>query len=362
MVKKSEDPEKKAVTIRDVARRAGVSPSTVSMVLHNHPSIGKTTRERVLRVQQELDYRPNRYAREFVRSTRWRNLPPRLSQAVFCLIDVPSMFNDPAYVDFIDGVVQECQRAGLRISLRSLDRAGSGGVPLAASLRDGHTDGVIVSGVVDDEVVEDLRQLRVPLVVLGNYRLSQPVCRVELDLEAIGVRLAERLVGNGHRTIAFAAHYLKVIYDRGLFEAVRAQLGQDGRELPDSRVIVPGDTATAPAEFAEAILNMKPRPTALITPNILVAAQCSSELRVRGVRIPEDLEIVTVVNSRERLQDRHCAALNAEMRSLGQAAVLRLLEQARHPGLKPAATVFAPDEWLAPLISATPNPQTVTSL
>src|ERR1043166_7194131 len=209
-------------TMRDIARRVGVSPATVSLSLRNHPSISLATRERVLQAQKDLGYSINRFAQQFVRNTRRSSHRPKLEQLAFCLLG--TNFDNVAYAPFLHGIVSEVQARHLHLFTQSLEISDEGGVILSSAIRNGSADGIIVSGVVTEASLKFLQEFKVPVVVLGNYHLKTNVARIEADMRQVGSAVAEDLIGRGHRNIAFIVEKVDNAYEHDCLDGVRSSL------------------------------------------------------------------------------------------------------------------------------------------
>lgn len=333
--------------MREVAERAGVSPSTVSLVLRGNPSISDLTRQRVLRAQQELGYTVNRFAQRFVQRTRGRSWTPSLDELLLCLLDVT--FDNVAYSPFLHGVVSECQARHLHLLTRSVETSGRPSTDLARELQESGADGIIVSGIVTDHAVAALQKVEVPFVVLGNYWLRTPVSRVEMNLKRVGALLAEEVVRRGHVRVAFVAEKVDNAYETECLQGIQAHLRQRGLAPDPSHIISAGRDYAPVALLVDPFLQIQPRPTALLTTDVRVADECVAELRARQVRVPEDVEIFTVVASALERRSPLCRALNLSLERGGRMAVRRLVELVESPGTEPSATVLDPGGWLPPM-------------
>lgn len=331
-------------TMRDIARKVGVSPATVSLALRNHPSISRATSDRVLQAQKELGYSVNRFAQQFVRNTRRASHRPKLEQLAFCLLG--TTFDNVAYAPFLHGIVSESQARHLHLFTQSLEVSQEGAVTLSSAIRNGSVDGIIVSGVVTDAALAFLREFKVPVVVLGNYRLKTNAARIELDMRQVGTSLAENLVERGHRDIAFIVEKVENAYECECIEVVRSQLARHGLSLPDSHVIHTGQSYSPASELINPFFRLQPMPTAIITTDARVADECVSELRAHQIEVPGKVDIVTLVvdaNARRGVRYRR---FNLGLERFGRLAVQRLTELVENPDVEPSASVLAPLGWM----------------
>jgi len=339
--------------MRDIATRVGVSPATVSLVLSNHPSISKPTRDRVLRAQRELGYTVNRFAQQFVRNTRRRPERRKLDQLAFCLIG--TTFDNVAYAPFLHGIVSESQDRHLHLITQALEVSADGAVVLSAAIRNGGADGIIVSGLVDDTVISFLQQFRAPLVVLGNHYLQSRVARVEIDIRRVGATVAEDLAERGHRNLAFVVEKLEFAYERECLEGVKSGLGARGLVLPQSHVICAGQSYAPSADLIAPFLKLDPLPTAIVTTDVRAADECVAELRARQIDLPAQVEVVTMTVSGQARRGVRYRRYNLGLERCGRLAVRRLVELVENPAMEPSVSILPPLGWVADDPHPTPS-------
>jgi DNA-binding LacI/PurR family transcriptional regulator len=347
-------PASKPPTMRDIARRVGVSPATVSLVLSNHPSISAGTRQRVLDAQREMGYTVNRFAQQFARNTRRAATKPKLEQLAFCLIG--TTFDNTAYAPFLHGIVNESQARHLHLFTQSLDVSVEGRLLLSSTIRNGGVDGIIVSGVVSDAALAVLEQFRVPVVVLGNHHLRTNVARVELDLRRAGSMLAENLVARRHRNLAFIVEKVDNAYEADCLQGVRACLSRHHVPLPASHVLYTGQAHSPAAELIGPLFQLDPMPTAIITTDVRVAEECVAELRAHQIAIPRQVEIATLAVNEQARRGVRYRRLNLGLERCGRLAVRRLQELVENPGTDPSVSVLRPLGWIEELADAPSKP------
>ncbi|GGE23251.1 LacI family transcriptional regulator [Marinithermofilum abyssi] len=183
-------------TIKDVARAAGVSPSTVSRVIAGSDRISLKTKERVRRAMERLDYVPNAIARSLARShtrTVGFTLARRADQA----------FSNPFFSEVLRGMSSVAQKRDYNILLSiSMDEREERDKCLQL-LRERRVDGLIVStSRIEDPLIEALVDEEVAFVVIGRSA-SRPVLSVNNDNIQASYQAAMHLLKQGYRQIAF---------------------------------------------------------------------------------------------------------------------------------------------------------------
>ena len=185
-------------TMRDIARVAGVSQSTVSRVLNDAPTrvpIAAETRERVMVAARELGYRPNPHARSL------RGASTMLIGAVV------RDFSDPFFATVIEALAVEAMARGYNIVLGHAHGRVDEGIALTSVLETRHTDAIVMLGDMQDQprLLDDLRHSAVPVVATwqGTSPLEFPT--VDVDERAGIIAGLEHLIELGHERIAFVS-------------------------------------------------------------------------------------------------------------------------------------------------------------
>lgn len=262
------------VTLRDVARLAGVSPATASRALSAPDLVAPARREQVQRAARELGYRPNRAARELI-TGRTGNL---------CLV-VPDLEN-PFFAAVAKGVQARARTLGHAVFVADAEEDPRMESELVAHLG-GQVDGAILCSPRMTDADLDRLSAEVPLVLVN--REHAPLPSVVID-NADGVRQAvTHLHALGHRRVAYAGGPADSWSDS------RRRLGlQDvSHGLSDVEVVNLGHFAPVFAGgVAAADLVAASGATAVLAHNDLVALGILNRLQARGLRVPEDVSVV----------------------------------------------------------------------
>ncbi|MFG1343723.1 LacI family DNA-binding transcriptional regulator [Xanthobacter autotrophicus DSM 431] len=266
-------------TLADVARVAGVDMSTASRVLRGDSAqrVRKETRDRILKVAEELDYRANPLARG-LRTARTDTLG----------IVVPQLDN-PVFASAIRGAELAAAELGysLLISHREPGAAASSIAKLSQTNR---VDGLLVASLDDDEVLRsDLASARVPYVLMNRILPGAPLS-VVLDSRAAARRGVEHLAALGHRRIAHLAGRAQGFNALERLEGYREGLAAAGIPYEERLVATAGYTAEGGATAMRALLPQKP--TAVLAATLVSAAGAMGVLHEAGLRIPEDVSVV----------------------------------------------------------------------
>jgi len=184
------------VTIKDVARLAGVSPSTVSRVIADHPRISPNTKERVRLVMAELGYYPNAIARSLVNQTSSSIgvIRSRLTQGDFA---------NPFFPAVIQGISSVAHKYGLHLVLSTSSSFTQEDEECLNLLRQRRVDGVILlASHRQDKLIPRLIAEGFPFVLIGRHEGPEVINWVNNDNVADARAAVEYLLGRGHRRIA----------------------------------------------------------------------------------------------------------------------------------------------------------------
>jgi DNA-binding LacI/PurR family transcriptional regulator len=274
-------------TIQDVAVAAGVSVATVSRALRGLPNVATTTRARVETAARELNYRPDRHASRLAARRHGRSVA----------VVVPFV-NSWYFANVVAGVEAVCADGGYDLLvLTSPSRTVRPRSLTDAFGLDRRIGGMIfVEVALDDVDIEELARLRLAVVTIGQR--TQPFPSVNIDNRAVGRVAAAHLVELGHARIGVLAGQAEdpvnfnVPGDR--IEGVREAMADAGLAL-DRALIEPGEfTVEGGRRAARALLERRPRPTALVALSDEMAFGAAIAARELGVDIPGDVSLVGV--------------------------------------------------------------------
>jgi DNA-binding LacI/PurR family transcriptional regulator len=276
-------------TIHDVARVAGVSISTVSYALSGKRSIADSTRRRVDDAVRELDYRPNAGAR-MLKGTRTNilALSAPLHAGTYA----------PAHMTFVLSVVTAAREYDYDVLLLTQDEATSGLTRVAQSSL---VDGIVLLDVSNEDARTGLvRKLGLPATLIGVPAGTEGLTCVDLNFERAAEMAVERLAGFGHTEIGLLGQ-APLVYKRGsnfsprfrsAFTAAGSRLGVRTTFAPSDE-----DSASVVAAF-DRISAALPAMSALVLHcNEPVQSMVLEILRQRGIRVPEDLSVISACST-----------------------------------------------------------------
>ncbi|MET9225717.1 LacI family DNA-binding transcriptional regulator [Lentzea sp. NPDC003310] len=270
------------VTILDVAKHAGVAPSTVSYVLTGKRAVSAGTRVRVRQSMELLGYRP------CVTSAHSR------TNVLALVLPLREGVHLPVVMRFVTAVVTAAREHGMDVRLVTADGGAAG---LRGLANGGRADAFLVMDVeLDDERVPVLREMGRPAVLIGHPAAVTGLTCIDLDFEAAGARCVDHLADLGHHTIGFLGAP-SVVYARNTgfarrtlagFRAAAVRRGLTSTALPTE---AGGGAADA---GVGALLAELPEVSALVVQNEAVLGRVVECLRAEGRRVPDDVTVMAI--------------------------------------------------------------------
>jgi LacI family transcriptional regulator len=276
------------VTIKDVAKLSGLSPTTVSFVLNGSPfarSIPAKTKLRVKRIARELDYRPNSFA---------RSLRSRRSQTVGVMV---SDLRDPYVAEILSGIESSLYRSAYIAIVTDIQNDPDRLRRYIDLLIERRVDGVITianSLILETDQFSVFDQAKVPVVIVGRES-EGTISSVVIDNEA-GTRAAmEYLYKIGHREFAFIRGPKKVIDSSRRWRGIRDFCQSAHLKLDPRLVVEISDQVSsydAGYKATKTLLRRTRSFTALVAFDDMTAFSAIRKLGEAGLRVPEDCSVV----------------------------------------------------------------------
>jgi LacI family transcriptional regulator len=268
-------------TIADVARKAGVSVSTVSHVLNGTRRVAPSTARAVQDVIDSFGYKPNIIA---------RSLKAASSRSVGIAL---SSITNPYFVDIVSAIETECARLGMMMFLSDTEDDPARELDVVMALHQRRVDGIILAPSADPDrrALAYLREARLPCVLVDRMR--------DPEFDQVGVnnreamrKLVEHVAAHGHDRIGYVCGHpgFETTLERiaGYRDGVTAR----GAAV-DERLLTTDNATTADAMAStEALLSLPNPPTALVGGNNLTTIGIMKALRARGLRVPKDISVV----------------------------------------------------------------------
>lgn len=307
-----------AITVKDVAKKAGVATSTVSRVINDHPSISETTKKKVRKIMDELGYVPNITA---------RNLGKRVSSAVGVILpplDSKERLGNPFYLEIMEAINEEARHHGVTTAIAT---AKSFDVLLENVQRmhlQKQVDGfILVYSDSDDPVIDYLYEQQIPFTLIGQpYHHENEIIYIDNDNQLLGKQATEFLIDNGHKNILFVTNTThESLYFERYFGYQKAMMlaglnTQPSVTLEQAEDYLDFDTILKKAEA-----------TALVVIDDIFALRTMQLAQMYGYIIPETLSMISFNNSIfSTLMHPYLTSIDIDISELGRVAMQKLQE------------------------------------
>lgn len=270
------------VSIYDIARAAGVSPSTVSRALEDHPRIGAETRKRIQKLAREMDYVPSTVARSLTAKKTWT------------IGMVLPTISDPFMGRVVEGVEQAAIEAGFNVFISTSQNDRQREIEVVAMLQKRRVDGIIViASHLFDGWPRAVHHSRVPVVMIDEQNPGENMHFVAVD-DRSGARIAvEHLLALGHRRIGYVGVSNRPQSNQYRLKGYQDALQAAG-EAVDPALIITVDDVMEHGQIGEASLEplLVAGATAVFCYNDTTAIGLLAACARSGLTIPEQLSII----------------------------------------------------------------------
>ena len=266
-------------TIKDVARTAGVSYTTVSHVLNQTRPVSDDARARVLAAVETLAYVPSALA---------RSLKSKTTGSIGLII--PNNTN-PYFSEVARGIEDSCYAAGYSVILCNSDDDPAKQRDYLNVLLTKRCDGLIVATLAQTDG-ELLRKMKVPTVLLDRAPKDMAIDLVAVDNAAAGALAAAHLLSLGRRRIACIGGPQDIAISRERIGGLRQTLLDAGVELPEALLAYADFTSAGGYLAARNLLALPQAPDAIFCCNDLMAIGALRAAAERGIAVPEALAVV----------------------------------------------------------------------
>jgi LacI family transcriptional regulator len=322
------------VTIYDVAREASVSMATVSRVVNNNPNVKPQTRKKVFEAIERLGYRPNAVARGLAskKTTTVGVVIPDISNAIFAEVargieDIANMYH-------------------YNIILCNADKRKDKEIRVINTLLEKQVDGLLfMGGAVTEDHIQAFRTSSVPIVLCATTDEGDNYPSVDIDHTVAADDAVTTLIESGHRRIAMISGTLEDPsngYAR--YQGYKNALERAGIPIQDDLVRIGNYRYESGLEVAQYFLEMQDKPTAIFSANDEMAIGAIHAIQDKGLKVPEDVSIISVDNVRMASMVRPLLSTVAQpMYDIG-AVSMRLLTKLMKKETITSSRVILPHE------------------
>lgn len=312
-----------SVTIKDVAKEAGVSPSTVSRVINKKGVISEETRDNILRIMKDMNYFPNSTARSFVNGS---------TEAIALIVDVVDVraYSNNFFNNSVFGIETVAHTGGYNLIITN-GRVNTDNISSAEKLVfEKKVDGIILpASIVNRDFIDKLKEIGFPYVILGEPSQQQSDSSwVDINNIQGGESAAEHLLSKGYERIAFLSSGEKDTFNKNRITGYCRCLANHQIPVDQDyiRHCIP-DVSSGMKAMIE-LLQQSKRPDAVICSDYNLAAGALRAAKKCGICVPNDFGVVSFDNSPvAELSEPPFTTVDIDTFDLGEQAA-RILIQA----------------------------------
>ncbi|HEV2446482.1 MAG TPA: LacI family DNA-binding transcriptional regulator [Candidatus Sulfopaludibacter sp.] len=270
----------RAASIKDIARMARVSHSTVSRALSGKTVVNPATAARIRKIAEDAGYRASAAARSLVMGR---------SHTIGVVV---TSIADPFVAGVVGGIEDAAESHGYAVFLANSNAEPEREVRVVRTFEERRVDGIIVtSSRVGALYVPLMERLRVPVVLLNNQHPSQFAHSVLIDNVAGSLEATRHLACLGHRRIAYLGDRFGRQSDTERFAGYRRALEEKGLESAPELVVRGDGKPEGGLQAMAQLLALSHRPTAVFCYNDMSALGAMRQIRDAGLKIPRDMSV-----------------------------------------------------------------------
>jgi LacI family transcriptional regulator len=327
-------------TYKDIAKKAGVSITTVSRVINKRDlhKVSKKSQEKVRAIIKKLNFTPNIIARSLV-SRKTFNIAVAIK-------DLEDIIN-PYFSQVISGIAYILERRGYYLQLvRTIPGKQP---PLSPyylkAIWEKRVDGLLLlSEEAKDKEVIDLHRKKFPITLVNRYIKGERISSILIDNEKGSYVATKTLIDLGHKKIVFMAGSLKFQLDRDRFKGYRKALLENNIELNKSLVAEGYFNFDRTSQAVKSLLRQKKEFSAIVASDDVMALACIATLKENGILVPDD---VSVIGFNDMLLLPIASPTLSSMRlplvDMGKEAANMLLKIINGEKLKETTLIFVPE-------------------
>ena len=269
-------------TIKDVARMAGVSTTTVSHVINKTRFVAEATQKKVLAAVDELNYAPSAVA---------RSLKCNTTRTIGMLV---TKSTNPFFAEVVHGVEEYLYGEGYTLILCNTEGNLAKQRDYLRMLAEKRVDGLLVMcSDLDEQLLQLLeRQKDLPMVIMDWGPESPQTDNIQDNAELGGYVATKFFIEHGHKAIGCLTGHSEKVACRERLKGFRKAMSEAGLAVNEDWLLEGDFECESAVKAAEAFIAMKERPTAIFCFNDIMAMGLISTFQQAGIRVPDDVSII----------------------------------------------------------------------
>lgn len=318
-----------SVTIKDVAREANVSPSTVSKVMNHSPSIPDVTVKHVQEVMKRLHYYPNIQARNFVKKTT-------MNIAFITKLEPHVAFTNPHMFDIMCGVQEVLAQKDYNLSIIAIHNQNEALETVERIITQKSADGLVIHGsATAKDMTVLLVKSKFPHIIIGKPDFESQVCWIDTNNFLSGEIAAEHLCTCGYDKIAFVggAKQDKIFTQR--LSGFLSVMNERNLSVPNEFIKYGNTSGKDGLELTNELLTCASLPNAVICEDNIFALGAIKSIYQHNLKIPDDIALICFDNYPfSEIMDPKPTVVDINVHDMGMQAASLLLRKIKNPELQ----------------------------
>ena len=270
-----------SVTIKDIARKAGVAHTTVSRALRGSPLIAADTTRRILEIAREMGYNPSAAA---------RSLKTHRSKVIGVIV---SNIDDPFFSEILQGIEEVTQVSGYSVFMSASQRDPERERLIVQTMTEHRIDGLIIcSTSFSPRQSGHISQNGIPIVVINNQSAEDYRFSIYHDDVDGSRKLTRHLIDLGHRRIAYLGNLLSGRSTQDRLRGFQQEMHAAGLDVPEEYIHqVEGSLPESGLQGLQHFLGLPVRPTSILCYNDMMAFGVLKGLVQAGIQVPSEISV-----------------------------------------------------------------------
>ncbi len=269
------------ITIKEIAKLANVSQSTVSKALNDKPDVSAETKKRIIELAKQHDFIPNAFGKG-LKSQTSENIG-----VIFCR-EMQPLSGNPFFSRILEGIEAELAINNYNLVLQLIPESRQDILP--KMVRQRQVDGLILVGIFQDYFVQNILSKNIHVVLVDPKMTINNCSQVLIDNEHGAFVATQYLIQNGHRWIGFISDDVERLSFKLRFDGYKKALKYN--DIPfDKNIIMTGGKEKG-YEHVKKLLQLENRPTAIFTTNDINAIHGYRAIQEQHLKIPNDISII----------------------------------------------------------------------
>lgn len=317
------------ITIKDIAKLANVSQSTVSKALNDRPDVSESTKKKILELVKQHNFHPNAFGKGLKKRTT-ENIG-----AIFCR-DLQPLSGNPFYSRVLEGIEAEAVINNYNLILHLIPQNGQHNLP--KMVREHQVEGLILGGVFKEEFINSIIENNIPIVLVDPKISIDDCSQVLIDNEHGAFMATQHLINFGHERIGFISGDLERLSFKQRYDGYIKALKYN--KIAVDKNLIKTSGLEKGYEHVKALLTMEEKPTAIFAANDINAIYGYQAIGDLNLKVPDDISIVGFDDIElSRMSTPPLTTIRVYKEELGSIAVRTLLRTINNEIENPITTV-----------------------